>query len=203
MSKRILKLEVNRDLFEKRYSELKALLSQKSNKVKIYLDTNIFGRAIDGKMKADEASSLRRVKGRVDIDLYTSDKTRKEIENHPKKEVQDYLEFIVNLLDVIPEENFISIEGGPIGTLPFGTAPIGGGISTEDPIFSQIKEIFDTDDAEHIFQAVKSGADYFMTLDQKTILSRRKDFNKLGFNTKLVSPGDLEKILFAIEDNTE
>jgi len=203
MSKRVLKLEINKVLFEQRYLEIKEALFKDDKKLRIYIDTNIFGRAIDGNIDATEASSLRRIMSRRDdLDIYTSEKTRKEISNHPNKNVQDYLQFIMTLAGVIPEENFVTIVGGPLGTLPLGLAPFGGGMRTEDPIYSQVKAIFDADDAEHIFQAIKSDSDYFLTLDNKTILSRRSDFNKLGFNTKLVSPKNLETIMFAVEDNT-
>lgn len=203
MSKRALELTINKALFEKRYSEVREALFKDDKKVRIYIDTNIFGRAIDGRIDAAEAASLRRVMGRRDdLDLFTSEKTRKEISNHPAQQVQDYLEFVINLVGVIPEENFVNIVGGPIGSLPLGSAPVGGGMRKEDPVFTQVKGIFDPDDSEHIFQAIKSKADYFLTLDNKTILSRRADFHKLGFSTKLVSPKNLEAILFAVEDNT-
>lgn len=203
MSKRVLQLKINKAAFEKRYSEIRESLFKDDKKVRIYIDTNIFGRAVDGRIDATEAASLRRVMGRRDdLDLYTSEKTRKEIGNHPAQQVQDYLEFVINLVGVIPEENFVSIVGGPIGSLPLGSAPIGGGMREEDPVFTQVQRIFDPDDSEHIFQAIKSKADYFLTLDNKTILSRRNEFNKLGFSTKLVSPKNLEAILFVVEDNT-
>jgi len=108
MSKRVLKLEINKVLFEQRYLEIKEALFKDDKKLRIYIDTNIFGRAIDGKIDATEASSLRRIMSkRDDLDIYTSEKTRKEISNHPNKNVQDYLQFIMTLAGVIPEENFV------------------------------------------------------------------------------------------------
>ncbi len=203
MSKRVLKLQINTALFEERYREIKEKLFKDDKKLRIYIDTNIFGRAIDGRVDPSEASSLRRIMNRRnDLDIYTSEKTRKEIADHPQQNVQDYLQFIMSLAGVIPEENFVTIVGGGMCSFSLGSASLGGGGSQEDPIFTQVRSIFDADDAEHIFQAIKSDADYFLTLDTKTILSRRVDFNKLAFSTKLVSPKNLEAIMFAVEDNT-
>jgi len=41
-----------------------------------------------------------------------------------------------------------------------------------DPLFRQLKDIFEKDDAEHIFQATKSKCNYFLTLDKKSMLNR-------------------------------
>lgn len=182
--------------------KIEAQEAARNSGIKTYLDTNIFGRAIDGRIKNEEAAALRRIKGKPDINFYTSEKTRKEVANHPSQSKQDYLNFVIDFLDVIPEENFITFYSGALGSAPLGTTPFGGGGSSEDPIYSSMKGIFEPDDAEQIFQAVKSDANYFLTLDEATILSRRKDFNKLGYKTKIVSPKNLESILFAEEDNT-
>jgi hypothetical protein len=61
MSKRALKLQVNTALFEERYREIKEKLFKDDKKLRIYIDTNIFGRAIDGRVDSSEASSLRRI----------------------------------------------------------------------------------------------------------------------------------------------
>ncbi|RLI70934.1 hypothetical protein DRO91_06205 [Candidatus Heimdallarchaeota archaeon] len=58
------------------------------------------------------------------------------------------------------------------------------------------KQSFDLDDARHIFQALSSHADYFLTLDEKTILKKyRLDKNLKNFfengKMKLMNPTEL------------
>lgn len=68
----------------------------------------------------------------------------------------------------------------------------GGG---EDPVFSSLKRVFELDDAEHIFQAVKAKCDYFLTLDRSTIIDRvhsNRDFlARICPNMEIVDPGSL------------
>ena len=56
---------------------------------------------------------------------------------------------------------------------PVNATPIGG--DWTDPTYARLKYIFDDDDAEHIVHALRAKCDYFMTLDQKTILHRAMD----------------------------
>lgn len=204
MSKRIVILQIHRENFERKYKTVKDKLDELNQKVKIYIDTNIFSRSTDYRLKEADAKALSRiVKSRKDVELYTSEKTREEISRHGGEAEKNYIEFIMEIFGVIPEENFIHHYSGAFGSAPLGAAPLGGGGSREDPIYRTLRGIFEIDDAQHIFQAIKSGAKYFLTLDKKTILSRRTDFNQLGYPLKIVSPMDLEKILFAEEDNTQ
>ncbi|MDB5260549.1 MAG: hypothetical protein JWN37_780 [Candidatus Nomurabacteria bacterium] len=202
MSRRVLRLKINRSNFELLYSEIMKKLSFIDTKIRIYIDTNIFGRAIDGKMDQTNTESIERIVSKKNISLYTSEKTRQEIKNNPNKGAQSYLQFIVNLVTVIPEEHFIKETSVSIGEATLGSVTIGGTTTQEDKTFTQLSVIFQQDDAEHIFQAIKSNAQYFITLDQKTIINKRDEYNKLGYQTRLVTPLDLEKILFAIEDNS-
>ncbi len=61
--------------------------------------------------------------------------------------------------------------------------------------YSQLCEIFDRDDAEHVFSAVKSNCDYFLTLDRKTILDRvptnRDALARVCGGLRFVSPSEL------------
>ncbi|MDD4290054.1 MAG: hypothetical protein PHH83_02130 [Patescibacteria group bacterium] len=191
--------------FLSEYERLKDLFFLKNYKIKVYLDTCILGMTLDETIKQEDSSPLKRIfeNKKEIIEPYTSEKTKEEMSKHANNSKKDYLHFIISFFDVIPEENYIHTIGGSIGSLSLGSAPLGCGIEEDDPLFAKLKNIFDLDDAKHIFQAIKSEAKYFLTTDSKTILSRRKEFNKLGFKIKLVSPKNLENILFAEEDNTE
>jgi hypothetical protein len=167
---------------------------------KIYLDTNILSRS-DYRVSAPNAEALRRIAAAHGSSLFTSAKSRREIELNKNEAKRSFDGFIYELIAKIPEANTSDFVGG-LGTAPLGTRPLGGGVSTPDPLYEKLCEIFDRDDAEHIYQAVKGGSAFFLTLDTETILSRRAAYNALGLRTKIVSPQELEKILFALEDNT-
>src|SRR5207248_9496569 len=62
---------------------------------------------------------------------------------------------------------------GLIGAAPVGAAMVGGGSAS--PIYNGLSRIFDRDDVITIFQAFRSGCEYFLTLDHATILSRTAD----------------------------
>lgn len=202
MSKRIVQFRVHRANFEAKYNAVKGRLKEFDQKTRIYIDTNIFSRAADLRISTDQARALKRIKTRKDIELYTSEKAREEVMRHQDAAKQDFLQFILDLFEVIPEENFIHHTSGAFGSGSFGSAPFGGGGSSEDPLYRELKTLFDPDDAQHIFHAIKSNAKFFLTLDEATILNRKANFNELGHSLKLVSPVNLEKILFVEEDNT-
>jgi hypothetical protein len=61
---------------------------------------------------------------------------------------------------------------GAYGEGAYGEGPYSGGWT--DPIYQALKAVFDPADAAHIAHAVHSNCEYFLTLDQKTILDRVK-----------------------------
>lgn len=188
--------------FDREYFRLKKKILN-FHRIKVYFDTCVLGMALDKNIKSEYAKALRRiVESKKDIiNPYTSEKTKKEISQHKDQAKQDYLHFIISFFQTIPEENYVNYSGGSIGSLPIGCAPIGGCLKKEDPIYTELKSLFKGGDAEQIFQAIKSDANYFLTIDEKTVLSKRKDFNQFGHKLKLVNPINLENILFAEEDN--
>ena len=74
----------------------------------------------------------------------------------------------------------------------------GGGVTTI-PLLVRLKQVFDADDATHIAQAKLSDCDYFMTLDDATILARRSsipsDLQAMLSPLKIVSPEELMSAL--------
>ena len=53
-----------------------------------------------------------------------------------------------------------------------GSVYIGAAAVMTDPDLAELQEVFDTDDAEHILHAARSGCAYFLTTDTTTILNR-------------------------------
>lgn len=67
------------------------------------------------------------------------------------------------------------------------------------PLLKKLRNIFDSDDAEHIFQAIVGGCRYFITIDKKTILNRVEDkkvlLEEICPDLEFVSPSELLKKL--------
>ncbi len=134
----------------------------------IYLDTNILSRIPDLKLSEESALAYEKLSQRDDIEFVTSAKTQQEINMTPNKSQASVLNFLYSLFRKTPMR--VSEYSGVYGDAPFGCTTFGGGWT--DPLFRQLKDIFEKDDAEHIFQATKSKCNYFLTLDKKSILNR-------------------------------
>ena len=90
-----------------------------------------------------------------------------------------------------------------LGAVMLGAATLGGGTVAADPLLVSLRSIFaDADpdgDPVHIFQAIKSGCDYFLTLDETTILrpafAHQKRLVDLGVTMAFVDPLQLVRDL--------
>lgn len=137
---------------------------------KIYLDTNIFSRITDERLPEEEAKAYAELAKLEQVKLVTSAKTKQEIDNTPSARRASLLNFVLSQFEKVTWE--VAEYGGAIGAAPFGATPIGG--SWTDSKYDALTKIFDADDAMHIFQAVRSECTHFVTLDEKTILTRAK-----------------------------
>ncbi|GAB4273925.1 MAG: hypothetical protein Kow00111_27650 [Thermincola ferriacetica] len=82
----------------------------------------------------------------------------------------------------------------------FNEACFNGYVEREEPLFTELKQVFDIHDAEHIFQAVKGKCDYFLTLDYKTILNRVTSHqNQLAIICKEMKFVDPVKLLNSVQ----
>lgn len=162
--------------------------------VKVYLDTNIILRVRDARIKEEDADALRILSENPRI-LYTSKKTKREIERFEDLKGKAQLLIIYNLIQKIPEQNIIESIPALYNAVMYNEATYGGFARREDPLFTGLKKIFDGDDAEHIFQAEKHKLDYFLTLDKKTILNRVREkqnqLKALGLKIHFVCPKEL------------
>ena len=161
------------------------------DEITIYLDTNILSRIPDLKVSEETANALAKLAGLGMIRFVTSQKTKQEILRTSSQQRSSLLQFLYALIEKVP--TYTVHYSGAIGAAPIGATPIGG--DWTDPAYSELKRIFDADDAEHIIQALRAKCDYFMTLDRKTILNRAQhhlnELKGVCGGMALLSPEDL------------
>ena len=125
------------------------------------------------------------------IKFVTSAKSREEILRTSNPQKNSVLQFLYALIQKIPLH--IVNYGAATGSAPTGATATGG--DWIEPIYEELKQIFDSDDAEHIFQALQASCDYFMTLDRETILNRvyanSTEVKRICGKMEFVSPEDL------------
>jgi hypothetical protein len=174
-------------------------------KFKVYIDSNlIFSPEKIKNLKEKEAKALEEILDNYghNLSFCTSEKTKEEIERLKDIKKRVYLKFIYFVLLHVSRQNIIEFIPATFGSVCFGSATFGGGVGVENHLFTKLKQFFEQDDAEQIFQAEKNNCDYFLTLDEKTILAptkeKRNEFEKLGLKIKIVSPtgllSDLRKL---------
>lgn len=165
--------------------------------MKIYLDTNILSNIVGGNSRLSEETGIALQKlAASNHEFVTSPLMQQEMEKTPNQKVKGAILFIYKIFggekSLNPETYFAT----GLGDALFGTVPFGGG-ETENTALSLLRQAFDADDARHIFQALSSHSDYFLTLDEGSILKRyradhmnMKNFCQNG-NLKLVNPNEL------------
>lgn len=169
--------------------------------MKIYIDNNILSNLVGGIDRlSDEAGMALQKLAMSDHEFITSPITKLEMEKTPNKKVKGAVLFIYKTFGgekkLSPETYFAT----GLGDALFGTVPWGGG-EVENTALSLLRQAFDTDDARHIFQALSSHSDYFLTLDENTILKRYREnyMNMKVFcnngKMKIVNPIELVKEL--------
>lgn len=141
----------------------------------VYLDTNIFSRVTDLKISEETAAAYRQLADMPGIILVTSAKTKQEMERTPNEVRASMLLFLFSLFAKVPWR--VSEYDGALNDVPLNMCALND--SWTHPVLSELRNIFDDDDATHIFQASQSGCQYFLTLDDKTILSRVKQHQAL------------------------
>lgn len=167
--------------------------------MKIYVDNNILS-SIIGNEFSDEVGMAMEKLALSDYEFVTSQVTRQEMEKSSSKKIKGAALFMYRIFG---REKFLNKEtyfATGLGDAPFGTVPWGGG-EVENPALSILRQAFDSDDARHIFQALSSHSDYFLTLDENSILKRYRANHKniKAFCTngkmKIVNPVELIKEL--------
>lgn len=165
--------------------------------MKIYLDTNILSNIVGGIDRLSEDTGIAFQKlATSDHEFVTSPLMQQEMEKAASPKVKGAILFIYKIFggtkNLKPETYFATGFGDAL----FGAVPFGGG-ETENTVLSLLRQAFDPDDARHIFQALSSKSNYFLTLDEATILKRYRE-NHMGMKTfiqrgnlKIVNPEEL------------
>lgn len=137
----------------------------------VYLDTNIFSRVTDLRISADTAEAYRRLADVPDLTLVTSAKTKQEMERTPNEARASVLLFLFGIFSKVPWN--VAKCSGSFNSVGFNVCALNS--SWVHPMLRALRATFDADDADHIFQAAQAGCQYFLTLDDQTILSRVRD----------------------------
>ena len=132
----------------------------------MYLDTCLVSGLVKRDLRTLELSALRtilRAHKSGAIAIVTSHVTNDELGRMPEDARAPH-EDIYALLEDLPQAVESRTDSG------LTLMGVGGG-TREDELFTQLKTMLpDVDDARHLFQAIKNGADYFVTDDERTIV---------------------------------
>jgi len=166
---------------------------------RVYIDTNILGLVFDTTVAQDVAEAIGELCDFESLEFVTSRKTLQEILNHGALEKRCLLKLIYRFMSKLPETNLVGFVPALFGAVMFGEATFAGGAKRTDAIFSNLKQLFDSDDAEHIFQAVRGQCQFFLTLDSRTILERARRYQQqlttICPDLRFVAPRELVSIL--------
>ena len=155
-----------------------------------YLDTCIVSGLAKEDLSDEELDALLRIleeyKGN-NVHLVTSDLTKRELDKIPARYRRKHSAIYSLLCDV------------PIVRL-FRRDPrldllgVGDGVRVHT-IFARLNtELPDETDAQHIYQAARNEAGYFLTTDRRTVLSKKEQIEDIC-GVKAVSPNELLKII--------
>lgn len=162
---------------------------------KVYVDTCILSRIYDKQISDENVDALDELCDLDAIDFVTSKKTFEEFLETSDKKKRVALKLLYKIITKIPPSELIRDIPPTLGSKPLGTAAFASWSRREDSLFTGLKTIFDENDAEHIFHAIKSQCEYFLTLDRRTILdkvSRNRDLiEETCPQITFVSPIDL------------
>ena len=168
--------------------------------MKVYLDTCILSRLLDLRIKSDQLNSLDIISSNEDVEFVTSPKTLQEFENTTNENRRKSLRILFKIIKKIYAPPPVYSYSGLFGGAPFGVAQFGGGsgkiINTP---YDKLIKYFDKNDAAHIYFAIKSKCDYFLTLDNQTIIDVvKKNSNKIKKiiePMKIVNPAEMVRDL--------
>lgn len=135
------------------------------------------------------------------VELVTSKKMLDEVLGSTDLTQRAILTLVATLAAKLPYQAIQFTYGGSgLGSGHLGAMRLGGGgYVVQDALLAQLQTIFESVDAEHIFQATKGGCSHFLTLDASTILNRVKSRNAdLGIlcpGLNIVSPQELNELM--------
>ena len=134
----------------------------------VYLDTNIFSRITDLEISPETAIAYRQLAAVQGLTFVTSAKTKQEMERTPNEARASMLLFLFRVFSKVPWQ--VAERSGAFNATAFNMCAFNS--SWIHPTLVKLRTIFEPDDADHVFQAAQAGCHYFLTFDEKTILSR-------------------------------
>lgn len=167
--------------------------------MKIYIDTNILSNLVGGidRLTEETGKALEKLAS-SNHTFITSPVMEPEMKKSTKVQVKGSILFLYKIFGGTKNLNPETYFATGLGDALFGTVPFGGG-ETENTVLTLLRQAFDPDDARHIFQALSSHADYFLTLDENSILKRyRSNYQNMKVfckTMKIVNPVELVKEL--------
>jgi len=163
--------------------------------MKIYVDNNILS-SIAGLLISDENGLALQKLAESKHCFQTSKITKDEMLKSSNQKVKGAILFIYKIFGGKKFFNKETYLATGFGDATFGSVPWGGG-EAESPVLSILRQAFEPDDARHIYQALTDHFDYFLTLDENTILKRyRTNYKNIkafcsNGHLKLVNPEEL------------
>jgi predicted nucleic acid-binding protein len=136
--------------------------------ITVYLDTNVVSRLVDLRITDERARAYAVLADAPQLRFVTSDKARDEVRRATSQTRTAVLQLLVSFLEKVQSRTLE--HSGAFGEGAFGEGAFGEGWT--DPVYQKLKGVFDAADAAHITHAVHSQCDYFLTLDERTILNR-------------------------------
>ncbi len=155
--------------------------------MKIYLDTCVLSRLVDLRVKDNQLDALEFIASYEPVKLVTSLKTLEEfskVENpRRRKSLVVLFKVIEKVYAVPPVRPYTPL----LGDMPWGV-PFGESGELIEPPFDKLRTLFDDSDARHVYFAYKSDCDFFLTLDQTTIIDiARKNADSLKLLLQQIS----------------
>jgi hypothetical protein len=166
-----------------------------------YVDANIIiglSKRDYGKAKQDALAKLyaRHLSG--GLNLWTSPVSKEELQEYAPGWSQDERALYESFKRLPTAEQVVVPSPIVVGS---AVSRRGGGVtiisprSLPDALLTTLRALLSERDARHVFQAAKSGSDYFITFDDKTILRHALTLEKLVAPLRFTSPIQLERTL--------
>ena len=159
--------------------------------IKVYLDTCVLSGLKNSKIDLNQLKALEQLCDREDIEFVSSEKMLDEFLQTQNNRTRMELRILYKLIDKLPSKNITET------TTAFLSPMQPAAVERKLPLYEKLENIFDSDDAEHIYYAIIGDCDYFLTLDNNTILSRIDDYKEeldvIDSNIAYVNPLSLFK----------
>lgn len=150
--------------------------------MKVYLNTCIISGLAKEDIDLSELEALSRIlelQSNQTIEIVTSSVAKEELEKIPENFKRRHM-MVYNLLKNVPAVDYLQLDFFSVTGLRVKQTKEFGAL------YSLLK---DTGDAKHIYQAFRSGIDFFITVDSRSILNKYYEIKEIC-NMKVYLPSD-------------